>query len=225
MTAFFALSLLAMTFSQARAVEPAATPASVAAPSATPKPSLIHRLLHPFEHPAKPAPAATPAPAPAPAPAESTPKPGFFHWVLHPFGLGDEKKPHEALTPDIKRAKDLQLSMTLDPSTVQLAVNREIKVTLRLTNRGRHLTQLKFATTQRAEAKITDKFGKTIAQWSETQLFDNTPSYVSINPNERAEYVMSVPTRDLQAGELYEVTAGIVGYSDLLIEKTISPVK
>jgi|GEM_PF-893303 len=211
LTAFFALCLMAMILSQAQAADPAPTP--------TPKPSLIHRLLHPFEHSPRPAPEATPAPVTTTA--DSMPKPGFFHWLLHPFGGGKK----EVLTPDVKRAKDMQLSLTLDPSAVQLSVNREIKVTLRLTNRGKHLTQLKFATTQRAEAKITDKFGKTIAQWSETQLFDSIPSYLSINPNERAEYVMSLPTRDLQAGELYEVTAGVVGYSDLQIERTISPVK
>jgi hypothetical protein len=199
------------------------------APTPTPTPSLLHRLLHPFERTAKSAPAAAPAATPAPAPSVvvSTPapsaKPGFFHKLLHPF----ERSAGSGSVANLqaKKVKDLQLTMLVEPAQVQLAVTREIKVTLRLENRGRHLVQLQFSTAQRVDAKLTNKLGKVLAQWSEDQLFDNTPSFVSINPQERAEYVMMLSTRDLQPGELYDVTGLIVGYPDLQITKTISPVK
>ena len=150
-----------------------------------------------------------------------TPKPSLVHRLLHPFEKKDAPKEAGAKG---KRLRGLAATMTLEPEQVALSEVRTIKATLRLENHGK-LTQLQFPTTQRVEAVIRDNLGKVIARWSEDQSFDPTPSFLTINPHETAEYSLTLPTRDLQAGELYSVEAGVIGYPDLTARKSISPTK
>ncbi|MDB6153278.1 MAG: hypothetical protein JWL90_1731 [Chthoniobacteraceae bacterium] len=121
--------------------------------------------------------------------------------------------------------KDLALTTTFDPVLVKLSETRQIKVTLRLANKGKRLQQLSFPTTQRIEVLVRNNAGKLVEQWSEDQSFSDEPTLVAINPGERLEYSVSISTRDMTAGQNYSVEAFFPNYDHLKATKTIVPEK
>lgn len=123
------------------------------------------------------------------------------------------------------RWKKLSLTMQVEPSPVRLSETRQIKVTLRLENRGRRLIQLEFPTTQRIEVLLRRKDGRLVEQWSEDQAFANEATVVAINPGERLEYAVSVATRDLAAGQPYTIEAFFPNYEQLRTSLSIVPEK
>ena len=133
----------------------------------------------------------------APAPP---PKPSLLSRMLHPFG-GSKAKDKEQVTT----FRQLEMGLIIDPNPVKLSDNRQMKVTLTLTNRGGKLAQLDFPTSQRVEVLLKTKDGKTIEQWSQDQSFNNEPTLVTINPKERLEYSVNVATRDMVPGQTYTV--------------------
>jgi hypothetical protein len=154
---------------------------------------------------------------------QPTPKPGLLKRAadtLWPFN----KKPGEAKAADPSKLwRQLVPSIAIVPQPVKLSDARTFKVTLQLTNKGRKLVQLDFPTTQRIEVLVKDATGRRVEQWSEDQAFQNEPTLVTINPGERLEYVASVATRDLKAGETYTVEAFFPNYEKLRATKTITP--
>ena len=146
--------------------------------------------------------------------------------ALWPFG----KKPAEpgaAPTPkgsqSGKEWKNLVPTISIDPTPVKLSDVRTMKVTLQLANKGKKLAQLDFPTTQRIEVLVKDSTGKTIERWSEDQAFQNEPTLVTINPNERLEYTATVATRDLHAGQAFSVEAFFPNYEQLRAVKQVTP--
>jgi hypothetical protein len=152
-----------------------------------------------------------------------TPKPSLLNRLLHPFG---GPKPKDSET-EIKGThfKHLGLSMTVDPKVLKLSENHEFKATVTLVNRGAQLVQMEFPTSQRIEVIIKTKAGKLVEQWSEDQAFVNEPTLVTINPNERLEYVATMATRDLTAGESYIVEAFFPNYETMRTEMPLVPIK
>jgi hypothetical protein len=146
----------------------------------------------------------------------SAPKPSLLNRLLHPFGGSKGKETKDKATG----FKQLEMGVLVDPNPVKLSDNRQIKVTLRLTNRGGKLVQLEFPTSQRVEVLLKSKDGKTIEQWSQDQAFNNDPTLVAINPNERLEYSVNVATRDMVAGETYTVEGFFPNFDAL--RKTVS---
>ena len=146
--------------------------------------------------------------------------------ALWPFG----KKPGEpGATPTPKGSqsgkewKNLVPTISIDPTPVKLSDVRTMKVTLQLANKGKKLAQLDFPTTQRIEVLVKDSTGKTIERWSEDQAFQNEPTLVTINPNERLEYTATVATRDLHAGQAFSVEAFFPNYEQLRAVKPLTP--
>ena len=146
--------------------------------------------------------------------------------TLWPFG----KKPGDPVAAPLpkeaqsgKEWKGLVPTISIDPTPLQLSEVRTMKVTLRVTNHGKKLTQLDFPTSQRIEVLVKDATGKRIEQWSEDQAFQNEPSVVTINPAERLEYNASVATRELKAGQAYTVEAFFPNYDQLRASKQITP--
>jgi len=129
------------------------------------------------------------------------PKRGLWSRLLNPFGGSKAKEPKERST----NFGSLEMGLLVEPNPVKLAENRQVKVTLTLTNRGGKMAQLDFPTSQRVEVLLKGKNGQTVEQWSQDQAFNNEPTMVTINPKERLEYSVNVPTRDLAAGETYTV--------------------
>jgi hypothetical protein len=155
---------------------------------------------------------------------------GWIKKIAHsvwPFGRKAEEG--AAATPVPKNAqqgktwKDLVPTIAIDPTPLALSEVRTMKVTLTLANHGKKLVQLEFPTTQRIEVLVKDAAGARIEQWSEDQAFQNEPTLVAINPNERLEYTATVATRDLKAGQAYTIEGFFPNYDQLRAAKVITP--
>lgn len=152
-------------------------------------------------------------------------KPGLWsrvvQSVVHPFGFGrprDEKG-------NIVKVKHLELTMDVSPLPVRLSETRQLQITVSLRNKSGKFVHFDFPTTQRIEVLIRNQAGKLVTQWSEDQSFSNEASYITINPGERIEYHVSVPTRDMTAGQPFTVEGFFPSFDDLKIKKVIVPEK
>jgi len=101
--------------------------------------------------------------------------------------------------------------------------NRKVEVIYSVTNRGRGAERLQFPTDQRIELAMRGPAGDTLFLWSEDRLFADAPSVVLINPGERLEYRVTVPTRDMVAGRKYTAEAGLVGHADTAASLILRP--
>ncbi len=142
---------------------------------------------------------------------------------LNPFAKKTEAEKAEAQTKALY--KGLEMSMTVEPTTVNLSETREIVVTLKLQNRSKKLVQLDFPTTQRIEVLVRNNTGTMVEQWSEDQAFRNEAGMVTINPRERLEYRAVISTRDFAAGQDYIVEGFFPNYEPLRAEKKIAPTR
>jgi hypothetical protein len=140
----------------------------------------------------------------------STPKPTILKRWLRSLGI--QKGP---TTTTATGFKGLEIGLQVEPSQIKVTEVKQMKVTVTLINRGKKMAQLDFPSSQRIEVLVKSKEGKTIEQWSEDQAFANEPSMVTINPNERLEYLVSVATRDMAAGEAYTVEAFFPNFDQL----------
>ena len=142
---------------------------------------------------------------------------------LNPFDRG--LKPREMKERKPLNLKSLVAHLSVDPTAPKLGEQRQMSVTLRLTNKGKKMAQLDFPTTQRVEGVIRSKLGNVIERWSEDHSFEKEPGIVSINPGERVEYTLSLATREMSAGETYTVETHIVEYPSLQGSATVTPVR
>ncbi len=157
-------------------------------------------------------------------PGREKAKPGVVSRILKPwtFFRGSSSQGQK---PGAVNWKNLALTTSFEPAIIKLSENRQIKVTLRLGNKGKHLQQLSFPTTQRIEVLVRNQSGKLVEQWSEDQSFTDEPTLVAINPGERLEYAVSISTRDMVPGETYSIEAFFPNYDHLKAIKTIVPEK
>ena len=156
-----------------------------------------------------PVPGASPTPAP----------PTILKRWLRSMGLQQD---HTGTTAT--GFKTLDIGLALDPAKVTLPETKQIKVTIKLVNRGKKLVQLNFPSSQRIEVLVKTKDGKQIEQWSEDQAFTDEPSTVTINPDERVEYPVTISTRDMVVGEKYTVEAFFPNFEQLRKTVTVDAV-
>lgn len=109
--------------------------------------------------------------------------------------------------------KGLTVELKSDPDPVRLGETREIKVTFIVRNVGKNNTTLKFPTSQTIEITLRDlATNKVVSQWSTDRTFTQEPRYLVVNAGERLEYNEPIPTRELKAGQTYNLEAYFVGY-------------
>jgi len=153
----------------------------------------------------------------------ATPKP-WWNRLVHPFGGKKEDKAAET-SPAATNFRNLEMGLQIEPNPVKLSDNRQVKVTLTLTNKGSKLTQLEFPTSQRIEVIVRGKGGQLLVQWSEDQAFTQEMTQVTINPSERLEYSVNVSTRDLVPGESYIVEGFFPNFDKLRKERPLTTEK
>ena len=151
--------------------------------------------------------------------ATPKPKPGPVHWIMRHVptvpGFGGKK---EAAA----NWQDLALTIALDPARPKLAETRQMKVTIRLTNKGRKLAALEFPTSQRFEVVLRNAAGKVVERWSDDHAISKEPALVTVNPGERLEYLATLATRDMAVGQACKVEVAFVGYEALRATKTVT---
>lgn len=113
--------------------------------------------------------------------------------------------------------KGLMVEIKSDPDPVRLGEVREIKVSFVVRNTSKSTTTLKFPTSQTIEIVLRDvATGKVISQWSTDRTFKQEPRYLVVNAGERLEYNEPITTRELKAGQTYNLEASFVGYESAL---------
>jgi len=105
----------------------------------------------------------------------------------------------------------------------ELVGRREVGVVYSVQNRAVERVLLEFPTEQRLEVTLLDRQGRQLFLWSEDRSFHEMPSQVAVNPGERLEYAAGVPTRDMEAGEIYMVEAVLVGHPATAARATLRP--
>ena len=121
--------------------------------------------------------------------------------------------------------KGLEIGLKVDPPQVVVGETKQIKVTVMLNNHGKKFVQLDFPTSQRIEVLVKSKEGKTVEQWSEDQVFNNEPTLVTVNPEERLEYEVKVSTRDMLVDQTYTIEAFFPNFDQLRKSMTVQAVK
>ena len=135
-----------------------------------------------------------------------------------------------AAAPDAKqegvvkvRARNLTMRIQASPVPLKLSETRQISVVVRLENTSRRFIQLEFPTSQRLDALLINDKGAVIARWSDDRVFEQTISYVGINPGEHVEYSVAVPTRDMASGNKYTLRVVFPNFEELKGEQEITP--
>ena len=91
---------------------------------------------------------------------------------------------------------------------------REMALVYSLKNQSKRAWQMSFPTSQHWELVMKDRSGQKLYIWSEDRIFTESPSVVVINPRERLEMRVKVPTRDMVRGGDYRVEVEMVGYPE-----------
>ncbi|MFL6529606.1 MAG: BsuPI-related putative proteinase inhibitor [Chthoniobacterales bacterium] len=139
---------------------------------------------------------------------------GWMSRMLHPFGGGDQ-------LPDYKdpQLRGLALSLRLAPQPVKLSENRQMEVTIRLTNKGRKPITLEFPSTQRFEIYLLNAAGKVLTAWSDNHAFSDEPASIMINPQEHVEYAETIATRELAANKVFTCEVYFPKYPELRVQQ------
>jgi hypothetical protein len=155
--------------------------------------------------------------------ADSTPKPTLMGETLQFLHLKHSPKPAGGPAEELHHG--LQVQLDVSPQPISLSNNREIQATVSVYNRTKKYVDLNFPTSQRIEILVIDSAGKVVNTWSEDQSFTNDPASITVNPQERLQYVATVATREMSAGQPYTIQASFPSYPDLKVEKKVIPQK
>jgi Intracellular proteinase inhibitor len=109
----------------------------------------------------------------------------------------------------------LEMRVRINPDVVRVSQVKTVEGHLTLINRTKKVINLRFNDSKHADFILRDPSGKKLVQWSDDQPVNAVPGYVIINPQERAEFVGGLSTRDLAPGRSYQLEAFVVGYDQL----------
>lgn len=129
----------------------------------------------------------------------------IFSAATRAFGLSDAERKKIAA----------QIKLQITPGVINLDQHRTVEVILKVSNPGKRALLLEFPTSQRADAVIRDAADQIVARAAEDQDFIEESSIVSLNPGERVEYAVSLPTRGLKPGQRYKLEAALVNQKNL----------
>jgi intracellular proteinase inhibitor BsuPI len=117
----------------------------------------------------------------------------------------------------------LEMRLKVSPEVIKLSDTHSLEARLQLINRRKKPVTLQFNDSRHYDFILRDASGKKLAQWSDDQPLNQTPGYVIINPNERAEFVGNISTRDMVAGRTYTLEALVAGYDNMRQTMTLAP--
>jgi hypothetical protein len=125
-------------------------------------------------------------------------------------GKGGKGGKGEGARPEASRDLKIEATLVVEGSGVSLGKDRQLRAVVRLSNRGGRTQALQFPTTQRVEAVLRNSQGRIVARAFEDQRWLDEEGIVTINPKERVEFELSLPTRELAVGEAYVLEASVV---------------
>lgn len=113
--------------------------------------------------------------------------------------------------------------LDVEPASFSLQDRREISVTYSIRNNTKKITRIEYPTSQRIEILTRTPQGTVIDRWSDDRTFENLEGIVVINPDERIEYQEKIPTREMKAGETYNVEAFATSEPNFSAQKPLTP--
>jgi hypothetical protein len=120
-------------------------------------------------------------------------------------------------------AAALQPSLRAEPGEFRLSRHRDVRVVFSLVNASRQVLHLDFPTEQHLEVAMRGSGGQRLFLWSEDRSFAATASSVVVNPGERLEYEVAVPTREMAVGGVYTVEALLAGHPETASTVVLRP--
>ncbi|MEI6712535.1 MAG: BsuPI-related putative proteinase inhibitor [Verrucomicrobiota bacterium] len=123
-----------------------------------------------------------------------------------------------------RKSEGLEVSVKLETSPVSLASVRQVKGVLAVHNQGKHTQLLSFPTGQRVEAVLRDQSETIVGRSSEDRSFGTEPALITVNPGERLEFEIAIPTRSLSAGKTYTLDAAVTNQEKLRSKMIVSVV-
>jgi hypothetical protein len=123
---------------------------------------------------------------------------GFFN-----FGSGKDKA--------------LKVMVSFSPNPVRVGKSGSMDVTVAIVNNTKQQQTLGTETQQRINVQVTEvSSGRVVAQMQEGRSEDPRLTSPLLNPGEQLSFVRKVSTRDLRAGQTYEILGYVVGYENKL---------
>jgi hypothetical protein len=113
-----------------------------------------------------------------------------------------------------EKSKGLRLEVACSSNPVRLSQSASLSVRLQLFNTGKKTQLLEFENAHRAEVVLRDAFGKIASRASISSSGES--GMVTINSGERVEFLLQLPTKQLEVGKVYTLEAAISGQAGLL---------
>ena len=118
----------------------------------------------------------------------------------------------------------LKVTLACTPSPLELKQTRNLTVLVKVFNGSKKTQLLEFSSSQRVDAVLRDASGKIVSRATlATHLRTDEPALVTVNPGERLEYSLSLPTEGMIPGKGYRLEAALVGQSGLTAAMEITP--
>ena len=118
----------------------------------------------------------------------------------------------------------LKVTLACTPSTLVLKQVRNLTVFVKIFNGGKKTQLLEFASSQRDDVVLRDASGKIVSRATlVAHIRADEQALVTVNPGERLEYSLSLPTDGMIAGKVYRLEGALVGQSGLTGAMEITP--
>lgn len=113
--------------------------------------------------------------------------------------------------------KALKVVVTYSPNPVRIGKSASMEVTVAIVNNTKQQQTLGTQTEQRINVQVTEVgSGRVVAQMQEGRSEDPRLTSPLLNPGEQLAFQRRVSTRDLRAGQTYQIDGYVVGYENKL---------
>jgi hypothetical protein len=117
----------------------------------------------------------------------------------------------------------LEISVACTPFPIVLSKVQKVRVLLKVFNSGKRTQLLEFASSQRADAVLRDASGQIVARAVPEFPIRTESSLVTVNPGERLEYAVLLPTTGLVPGKNYTLECALLGQAGLVARLQVAP--
>ena len=113
--------------------------------------------------------------------------------------------------------KALKIVVTYSPNPVRIGKSGSMDVTVAIVNNTKQQQTIGTQTEQRINVQVTEVgSGRVVAQMQEGRSEDPRLTTPLLNPGEQLAFQRRVSTRDLRAGQTYQIDGYVVGYENKL---------
>ena len=118
------------------------------------------------------------------------------------------------------KRSDLRLDLVCASNPVRLGRDSSVAVNLQLFNSGKKTHLLEFTSGQRAEVVLRDTAGRIVGR--SLSAAGEEAGLATLNPGERIEFALQLPTKELVVGKSYLLEAAMTGQPGLLARLPLS---